>query len=78
MSGLKSAPKPADFAGGANNENVKKAETNAGNPFGAVKLRSTGDKPADFEGKASNIAPKSAQDDKPAFAQVQLKTTGQK
>jgi hypothetical protein len=78
MSGLKATPKPADYAGGSSNENVKKAETNTPNPFGVVKLRTTGEKPADYDGKATNVAPKHQSEDKPAFAQVQLKTTGPK
>jgi len=78
MSGLKAAPKPADYAGGSSNENVKKTEANAPNPFGAVKLRSTGEKPADYDGKASNVAPKHQGEDKPAFAQLQLKSSAPK
>jgi len=78
MSGLKATPKPADYAGGTSGENVKKVETNTANPFGVVKLRTTGEKPADYEGKATNIAPKQQSEDKPAFAQVQLKGTGPK
>jgi len=75
-SNLNAAPKPADFAGGTSNTNQKKSEANPANPFGAVKLRSTGDKPADYDGKATNVAPKAGSAETPAFAQVQLKKTG--
>eukprot|EP00455_Lapot_gusevi_P052165 TRINITY_DN791_c0_g1_i1.p1 TRINITY_DN791_c0_g1~~TRINITY_DN791_c0_g1_i1.p1 ORF type:complete len:108 (-),score=49.69 TRINITY_DN791_c0_g1_i1:173-496(-) len=72
MSGLRAAPKPADYDGKEANVGVRGASSEPAPLFAQVKLKSA-PKPADYDGKEANVGFKQAEHNAPQFSGAALR-----